>query len=71
MDEKPTYEELEKRNRELERIESDRMRIEKALQESEARFRLLYERAPLPYQSLDEAGHFIEVNQSWLDVMGY
>ncbi len=71
MDEKPTYEELEKRNRELERVESDRKRIEKALQESEARFRLLYERAPLPYQSLDEAGHFIAVNQSWLDVMGY
>ena len=39
--------------------------------ESEARFRMLYERTPLSYQSLDEAGRFIEVNQTWLDVMGY
>jgi PAS domain S-box-containing protein len=71
MDDKPTYEELAQRNRELERVESDRQRMEKALEESEARFRLLYERAPLPYQSLDESGCFIEVNQSWLDIMGY
>ncbi len=31
----------------------------------------LYERAPLAYQSLDEEGNFIEVNQAWLDSLGY
>ncbi|MFH0985053.1 MAG: PAS domain S-box protein [Candidatus Omnitrophota bacterium] len=41
------------------------------LQASEERFRLLYERAPLPYQSLDKEGHFIEVNATWLETMGY
>ncbi|MFO7738125.1 MAG: PAS domain S-box protein, partial [Desulfatiglandaceae bacterium] len=45
--------------------------MEDALQESEARFRLLYEKAPLGYQSLDEKGHFIQVNQAWLDTLGY
>jgi PAS domain S-box-containing protein len=48
-----------------------RKQAEKALQESEARFRLLYEKAPMPYQSLDEAGNFVEVNQAFLDALGY
>ncbi|WP_321422409.1 PocR ligand-binding domain-containing protein [uncultured Methanobacterium sp.] len=30
-----------------------------------------YDKIPLPYQSLNETGHFIEVNQAWLDTMGY
>ena len=46
-------------------------RAERALRESEARFRLLYEKAPLPYQSLDENGNFITVNQAFLAVLGY
>lgn len=41
------------------------------LQEREGRFRLLFENAPLGYQSLDENGCFIEVNQAWLDTLGY
>ncbi len=36
-----------------------------------SRFRLLYEQAPLPYQSLDENGDFIDVNKAWLDALGY
>jgi len=71
MTEKPTYEELEKRIQELEQVESDLKKSEKALQNSQERFRLLYEKAPLAYQSLDEDGNFIEVNTSWLDVLGY
>ncbi len=42
----------------------------KNLEENEERFRLLYEHAPLPYQSLDETGLLIEVNQTWLDAFG-
>ena len=42
-----------------------------ALQESEERFQLLFDRAPLGYQSLDIEGNFLEVNQKWLDLFGY
>ena len=39
MDEKPTYEELEQRNKELEKEALNYKRLEKALQESEKRFK--------------------------------
>lgn len=39
--------------------------------ENETQFKLLFERAPLGYQSLDINGNFIEVNQQWLDTLGY
>ena len=42
-----------------------------SLKENEERFRLLYERAPLGYQSLDENGNFLEVNQAWCSTLGY
>ena len=41
------------------------------LRESEERFRSLYEKAPLPYQSLDNQGNIIEVNDAWLDLLGH
>ncbi len=43
----------------------------KALRESEERFQQLFNRAPLGYQSLDFDGNFVEVNQQWLDTLGY
>lgn len=43
----------------------------KLLQESEERFHSLFNKAPLGYQSLDSDGNFIEVNQKWLDSLGY
>jgi len=45
--------------------------IEQGLREGENRFRLLFERLPLGYQSLDENGRILEVNQAWLDTLGY
>ena len=48
-----------------------RKQIEKALVESEGRFQLLFNKAPLGYQSLDIDGNFIDVNQQWLDTLGY
>ena len=71
MAKKPTYEELEQKVKELDQEAVKRKQAEKALRESEERFRVLYERAPLGYQSLDEHGHFLEVNQAWLDTLGY
>lgn len=50
---------------------TERIRAEKALRESEKRFQDLFEQAPLGYQSLDGEGFFMEVNQAWLDTLGY
>jgi PAS domain S-box-containing protein len=48
-----------------------RRKAEDDLRRSEETFRLLYEKAPLGYQSIDEGGIIREVNQAWLDVLGY
>ncbi len=49
----------------------DKKTAEKALKASEERFRMLFEKAPIGYQSLDFDGNFIEVNETWLEMMGY
>ena len=71
MPAKPSYEELERRVQALEKLESDHNHSKKALQESERLFKILYEYSPFGYQSLDENGRFIVVNQTWLDILGY
>ncbi|MFP4351007.1 MAG: PAS domain S-box protein, partial [Desulfococcaceae bacterium] len=38
---------------------------------NEKRFRLLFMNAPMPYQSLDEYGNFLEVNEAFIEVLGY
>jgi len=48
-----------------------RRKAEEELRRSEEKFRLLYEKAPLGYQSIDEDGIIREVNQAWLDILGY
>jgi PAS domain S-box-containing protein len=50
---------------------SERKLLEKAKLESEERFQSLFINAPLGYQSLDNNGKFIDVNQKWLDTLGY
>ncbi len=50
---------------------TDRRRTEEQLREEEERFRLLYEEAPIPYQSLDTNGCLLSANQAWLDALGY
>ena len=42
-----------------------------ALLSSERNFRLLFEDAPLAYQSLDGEGRILRVNRAWLDLTGY
>ena len=68
---KLTYEELESRISDLEKADSKRKQAEAALRESEERFNRFLRNAPLPYQSLDENGNFLEVNQILQDVLGY
>ena len=68
---KPTYEELQKKVTEFEKKIAGYAKIEKVLKENQERYHLLYDRAPLAYQSLDEQGRLLEVNQAWLDMLGY
>ena len=41
------------------------------LKQSETKFKLLFEQAPLAYLALDQEARFVEVNQKWLDTFGY
>jgi PAS domain S-box-containing protein len=50
---------------------TDRKQAEAELVNREQKFRALYDNAPLPYQSLDENGRFIDVNPAWLENLGY
>lgn len=47
------------------------LRVRDQLKQSEERFRLLFKKAPLGYQSLDIDGNIIDVNQQWLDTFGF
>ncbi len=44
---------------------------QEALGENEEKFRLLFEKTPLSYQSLDINGCFLDVNEVWLQTLGY
>ncbi len=58
-------------NESLQRINHEFDLLAQSLKSSEEKFRKLFEQAPFGYQSLDEEGHFIEVNKKWLEIMGY
>ena len=47
------------------------IRVQEEILKSEERFRLLYERSPLGYQSLDKDGFYIEVNPALAEMLGY
>jgi diguanylate cyclase (GGDEF)-like protein/PAS domain S-box-containing protein len=50
---------------------SEIKRAEEALRRSEERFRMLFDKAPLGYQSVAPDGSLLDVNQQWLDMTGY
>jgi PAS domain S-box-containing protein len=62
---------LARQSKELLQEIEERKQAEKSLALAENHFRQLFEKAPLPYQSLDEEGHLIEVNTEWLSILGY
>lgn len=41
------------------------------IQDKSNHFKLLFDNAPLPYQSLDKNGCFLTVNKKWLNTLGY
>lgn len=59
------------RTKELQDELRQKLELNKRLKESEERFRGLFEKAPLGYQALDIDGRFIEVNETWLETLGY
>lgn len=50
---------------------TDRVIAGEALRANEKKFRLLYHEIPLAYQSLDSDGRILEVNDAWLELLGY
>jgi len=50
---------------------TERKETEQKLKESEKKFKLYYENAPLGYQSLDSNGNILEVNKAWINFFGY
>jgi len=72
MIQKPTYEEFEQRIQELNKEVLERKRAEEALEESETRYRRLFETAQDGILILDaDTGQVEDANQFIIDMMGY
>ena len=71
MSEKPTYEELEQRIQELEIVESDRKRTEKALRESEEKYRQIFDNSTIGIGIADQEGRVIIFNDAILQPGNY
>ena len=67
---KPTYEELEKRVRELEQLQAEFRQTEDALRKSEERYRLLIEHQNDLVVEVDPGGRFLFVSPSYCKVFG-
>lgn len=62
---------LEQSNSSLEEEIRNRIRVQDALRESEAQFRLAIEEAPIPVFIHAEDGEILSINKSWTDITGY
>ncbi len=71
MSEKPTYEELQQRVLELERVESERKLAEEALRQSEEKFRRIYENSVVGFFQSTPEGRFLRVNHAFAKMLGY
>jgi len=71
MENKPTYEELQKKVKELEQEAEKRKQAEEALWESEKRFRLLTESLVDTVYEFDPKGKFTYVNKAGVRMLGY
>lgn len=50
---------------------TEQQKIKDQITESEEKYKALYEKAPLAYQSLNKDGIIIDVNPAWLKTLGY
>jgi PAS domain S-box-containing protein len=71
MTKKPTYEELEQRIKELEKVGVEHKRVEVALTESEEKYSNLFHRSNDAIFIHDLDGNIIDANQRVLDLFGY
>jgi PAS domain S-box-containing protein len=72
MSEKPTYEALEQRIRELEHIQSTHQKPGNTLQPNKERFRAIFQQAFLGVaQVVSKTGGFLLINQKHADILGY
>ena len=71
MSKKPTYEELEKRVKQLEKAESERNQAEEVLHKSEEKYRGIFDESIAAVYVFDEKKYFIDSNQAGLDLLGY
>ncbi len=71
MAEKPTYEDLEKRVRELERLKSEQKRVEEKLYEEIIFNQTLLQAAPVFFVAINAQGKTIMVNEMMLHSLGY
>lgn len=70
MAKKPTYEELEKKVKELEKEAIERRRVEEALQDSEKRYRSLVENSHTGIHIIDDDYRLIYVNNEFCRILG-
>jgi len=74
MAERPTYEELELKIKQLEQEAEDKRLIEKALRLNEARFRAAMESLPFDLFVIDDSGRYVMQNSTckerWGDLIG-
>ncbi|MBU1368038.1 MAG: PAS domain S-box protein [Bacteroidetes bacterium] len=56
---------------EREKVEKEIKEAKVQAEESEEKYRTMYNNAPLSYQSLDENGCFLDINPMWLKTLGY
>jgi PAS domain S-box-containing protein len=71
MSKKPTYEELEERNKELEKKAYKHRQAEEALRESERGYRIFAETIPHGIQEIDTSGVITFANDAYYSLMGY
>jgi PAS domain S-box-containing protein len=64
-------ERLKKKNNELLFLENERLSIEKALRESEIKYKDLFDNAPVGYHELNSQGIIMRVNRTELNMLGY
>jgi len=70
MSEKPIYEELEQRVRELEKAESERKQAEEALRQNANFNEALLNAVPTPVFYKDRKGRYLGCNRAFMEIMG-